>query len=94
MGNGLEDHVTIGPFANDRRQASVGAFVEDAVQRGANIAIGGKRVRNKGFFFEPTVLTDVPKDAKAMNDEPFGPLALVSRFKDFDEAMAEANRLP
>ena len=62
-------------------------LVEDAVQRGASVLVGGRRQQNKGYFFEPTVLTDVPRDARAMNEEPFGPLALVSRFKDFDEAL-------
>jgi succinate-semialdehyde dehydrogenase / glutarate-semialdehyde dehydrogenase len=94
MGNGGDDGVTIGPLANDRRQAALGALVDDAIQSGGKVAIGGKRNQNKGYFFEPTVLTDVPTKARAMNEEPFGPLALVSRFKGFDEAMAEANRLP
>ncbi|WP_213769795.1 NAD-dependent succinate-semialdehyde dehydrogenase [Bradyrhizobium sp. dw_78] len=94
MGNGLHDGVTIGPLANDRRQNALGSFLDDAVQRGAKIKAGGKRQQNKGYFFEPTVLVDVPKDARALNEEPFGPLALVSSFKDFDDALSEANRLP
>ena len=55
---------------------------------------GGNRIGNKGNFFEPTVLTDVPRDARVMNEEPFGPLAMISPFSDFDDAVAEANRLP
>jgi succinate-semialdehyde dehydrogenase/glutarate-semialdehyde dehydrogenase len=94
MGNGAEPSTTLGPLANGRRQEALGALVDDALQRGAKIATGGKRNQNKGYFFEPTVLTDVPKGARAMNEEPFGPLALVSRFSDLEEALAEANRLP
>ncbi|MBR1297419.1 NAD-dependent succinate-semialdehyde dehydrogenase [Bradyrhizobium sp. AUGA SZCCT0042] len=94
VGNGAAEGTTIGPLANQRRQAALATLVEDAVQRGASVLVGGRRQQNKGYFFEPTVLTDVPHDARAMNEEPFGPLALVSRFKDFDEAIEEANRLP
>jgi succinate-semialdehyde dehydrogenase/glutarate-semialdehyde dehydrogenase len=94
LGDGLADGTTIGPLANDRRQAALGTFVEDAVQQGAKIAIGGGRNQNKGYYFEPTVLTDVDLRARAMNEEPFGPLALLRPFKTFDEALMEANRLP
>jgi len=94
MGNGAEPSITLGPLANRRRQEALGALVDDALQCGAQIATGGKRNQNTGYFFEPTVLTDVPKGARAMNEEPFGPLALVSRFSDLEEALAEANRLP
>ena len=55
---------------------------------------GGSRIGNKGNFFEPTVITDVPKDARVMNEEPFGPLAVISPFRSFEEAVSEANRLP
>ena len=94
VGNGLDEGVTIGPLANERRQAAIGTLVDDALKNGAKALTGGKRSQNKGYFFEPTVLVDVPKSARAMNEEPFGPAALMSRFKDFDEVMAEANRLP
>lgn len=94
VGNGLDEGVTIGPLANDRRQAAIGALVDDALKNGAKALTGGTRSQNKGFFFEPTVLVDVPRSARAMNEEPFGPVALMSRFKDFDEVMTEANRLP
>ena len=53
-------------------------MVQDAVGKGAKVATGGSHVGNKGYFFEPTVVTDVPKNARAMSEEPFGPLALVS----------------
>jgi len=94
MGNGLDEAVTIGPLANDRRRAALETLVDDAIRHGAKVATGGKRSQNKGYFFEPTVLTDVTKEARAMNEEPFGPLALVTRFQDFEEALEEANRLP
>lgn len=94
VGNGLDEGVTIGPLANERRQAAIGTLIDDALKNGAKALTGGKRSQNKGYFFEPTVLVDVPKFARAMNEEPFGPVALMSRFKDFDEVMTEANRLP
>ena len=75
-------------------QAALSSFVDDAVRVGAKVAAGGRRNHNKGYFFEPTVLTDVPLTARAMNEEPFGPLALVTRFGTFAEALEEANRLP
>jgi len=94
LGNGLEPGTTMGPLANDRRVAAMEGFIADAVQKGANIATGGKRAGNKGYFFEPTVLTEIPQDARVLHEEPFGPLALFMPFGTFDEAIAEANRLP
>jgi len=67
--------------------------VADATQKGAKLRTGGKRIGNKGFFFEPTVLTDVPQDARIMNEEPFGPVATIAPFRDFEGAVSEANRL-
>lgn len=94
VGNGLEDGVTMGPLANDRRIPAMEDMIHDAVSNGAELKTGGKRIGNKGYFFEPTVLADVPTSAKVMNDEPFGPLAIVNRFSHFEDAIAEANRLP
>jgi succinate-semialdehyde dehydrogenase/glutarate-semialdehyde dehydrogenase len=94
LGNGLEAGTTMGPLANDRRVAAMEGFVADAVQKGAVVRTGGKRHGNKGYFFEPTVLTDLAPDTRALHEEPFGPLALVLPFGTFDEAIAEANRLP
>lgn len=93
MGNGMDPDVTIGPLANDRRRAAIEFLIDEAVKHGGKAIAGGKRAQNKGYFFGPTVLVDVPKTARVMNEEPFGPLALISRFKDFEEAMTEANRL-
>ncbi|GEP10988.1 NAD-dependent succinate-semialdehyde dehydrogenase [Methylobacterium gnaphalii] len=94
VGNGLEDGTTMGPLIHSRRLEAVEGLVADAVAKGAQLRTGGKRIGNRGNFFEPTVLTDVPRDARAMNEEPFGPVALINRFQDDEEALREANRLP
>ena len=94
VGDGLAQGTTMGPLANIRRVAAMEGFIADAVQHGANVRTGGSRIGNKGNFFEPTVLTDVSKEARVMNEEPFGPLAVIAPFSDFDEVVAEANRLP
>ena len=94
VGNGLDPDTTMGSLANARRVPAIEGFVQDAVAKGGKLETGGHRIGNKGYFFEPTVVTDVPKDARAMNEEPFGPLALISPFSTFDEVAEEANRLP
>jgi succinate-semialdehyde dehydrogenase/glutarate-semialdehyde dehydrogenase len=93
LGNGLEAGTTMGPLANGRRVAAMESLIADAVSKGAKVATGGKRSGNKGYFFEPTVLTDIPADARVLHEEPFGPLALFMPFGTFDEAINEANRL-
>jgi succinate-semialdehyde dehydrogenase/glutarate-semialdehyde dehydrogenase len=94
VGDGLDKETRMGPLANARRVEAMERFITDAKAKGAKVETGGNRIGNKGFFFEPTVLTDVPQDAKIMNEEPFGPLAPIARFKDFDSVVTEANRLP
>lgn len=94
VGNGLDKDLRMGALANPRRVSAIEEMVQDAVSKGAKVATGGSRIGNKGYFFEPTVVTDVPKNARAMSEEPFGPLALVSSFAKFDDAAEEANRLP
>jgi succinate-semialdehyde dehydrogenase/glutarate-semialdehyde dehydrogenase len=94
VGNGLDKDTRMGPLANPRRVDAMEGLVSDAVQRGAKVQAGGKRIGNEGFFFEPTVITDVPRDARIMNEEPFGPLAPITSFRSYDEVVAEANRLP
>ena len=84
----------MGSLANPRRVNAIEEMVQDAVSKGAKVATGGSRIGNKGYFFEPTVVTDVPNNARAMSEEPFGPLALISPFQKFDDAAQEANRLP
>lgn len=94
VGDGLAQGTTMGPLANPRRVAAMEGFIADAVQHGATVRTGGNRIGNKGNFFEPTVLTDVPREARVMNEEPFGPLAMIAPFSSFDDVVAEANRLP
>ncbi|MGI2030965.1 NAD-dependent succinate-semialdehyde dehydrogenase [Rhizobium panacihumi] len=94
VGNGLEADTVMGPLANERRIPAMEALIQDAVSAGADLKTGGKRIGNKGNFFEPTVLANVPTSAKIMNDEPFGPVAIVNRFSTFEDAVEEANRLP
>jgi succinate-semialdehyde dehydrogenase / glutarate-semialdehyde dehydrogenase len=94
VGDGLDPESKMGALANDRRISAIETMVQDAVGKGGKVATGGNRVGNKGYFFEPTVVTNVPKSARAMNEEPFSPLALISPFSKFDDAAEEANRLP
>jgi succinate-semialdehyde dehydrogenase/glutarate-semialdehyde dehydrogenase len=94
VGNGLDADSKMGALANDRRVTAIESLLQDAVGNGGKVETGGNRIGNKGYFFEPTVVTNVPKTAKAMNDEPFAPLALISPFAKFDDAVEEANRLP
>ena len=92
-GHGLDAATKMGPLANLRRPAAIAALVEDAAAKGARVVTGGKRGKD-GFFFEPTLLADVPDSADVMANEPFGPLALAAPFGDLDDAVAKANRLP
>jgi len=94
IGNGLDKDTDMGPLANDRRIPAIESMITDATSRGANLVSGGERVGNKGYFFQPTVLTDVPTDADIMNNEPFGPVSIVNRFSTYEDAISEANRLP
>ena len=93
IGDGMDPATTMGPLCHARRIDAMEGFMADAAKSGAKVETGGKRIGNKGYFFEPTVLTGVPLSARVMNEEPFGPIAVVSPFKDFDAAIAEANRL-
>ena len=94
VGNGMEAGTTMGPLANPRRVAAMEALIADAVGKGAEVRTGGKRIGNTGNFFEPTVLTGVNPDMRVMNEEPFGPLAVIAPFQEFDDMIAEANRVP
>ncbi|MCK6375681.1 MAG: NAD-dependent succinate-semialdehyde dehydrogenase [Zoogloea sp.] len=94
VGDGLAEGTQMGPLANPRRVAAMTDFIGDAVARGVTVAAGGARIGETGNFFAPTVLADVPLDAKVFNDEPFGPVAAVRGFSTLDEAILEANRLP
>ena len=92
-GSGLDPDTKMGPLANPRRPDAIDALVEDARAKGAKVLAGGAR-GNQGFFYQPTVLADVPLEADVMSNEPFGPLALIRPFDTFDDAIEQANRLP
>ena len=94
MGNGLVAGNRMGPLAHDRRAPVVQGFIDDAVACGAVLRTGGKAIAGPGYFYEPTVLSDVPETARIMNEEPFGPVAVINPFSDFDAVIAQANRLP
>jgi len=87
--------LTFGRLAsNERRVQAVDTLISEAVSQGAKLETGGKRIGNKGSFYEPTVLSGVTSGMRIMNEEPFGPVALVAPFSGFDDVIAEANRLP
>jgi len=94
LGDGFEAATTMGPLSNDRRLRAMEELVADAVERGAKIRCGGERPDRPGYFFPPTVLTDLPPDARVLWEEPFGPLAPIVPFTDLDEAIGIANALP
>jgi succinate-semialdehyde dehydrogenase/glutarate-semialdehyde dehydrogenase len=94
VGNGLDDGVTMGPLVAARRLEVMEGWVQDARDHGATITTGGGRMGNLGYFWEPTIMRDVPEDARIMNEEPFGPVAPVSPFKSMDEVVDRANKLP
>lgn len=93
LGDGLEKDTNMGPLANARRLDAMANIVADCQNRGAKIATGGSRRGNQGYFFEPTVITDIQDDSKLMTQEPFGPVAPIIPFKSFEEVVARANAL-
>jgi len=94
VGDGLEDGVTMGPLAHARRLFAMEEIVGDAREKGAEIRLGGARHGNKGYFFQPTIMTSVPGDARILHEEPFGPIAPMIPFRDEEALMTEVNRLP
>jgi succinate-semialdehyde dehydrogenase/glutarate-semialdehyde dehydrogenase len=84
----------MGPLANERRMAAMEMLVTDARKKGARVMTGGSRIGNRGNFYPLTVLADVPDEARAMREEPFGPLALLNRVRSLDEAIEKANSVP
>ncbi len=93
VGNGLDQDVNMGPLIGERRLGVMERFVSDARDRGAELVAGGERIGNRGYFYAPTVLKNVPEDALIMNEEPFGPVAPICPFKDFDDVIERANKL-
>lgn len=93
VGEGLAEDTQMGPLANERRVTAMAELQADAVDHGAKVLAGGSRLDRDGNFWSPTVLDDVPTDARIFNEEPFGPVAAIRGFDQLDEAMGEANRL-
>src|ERR1700739_250913 len=93
LGDGLEKGVTMGPLANARRIDAMESIGADAKNRGGKVVTGGQRDGNQGYFYEPTVITDLPDDSKLMTEEPFGPVAPIVTFKTMDEVVERANSL-
>ena len=94
VGNGLDASSQMGPLANERRIPALEELIADAVSHGAEVKTGGRRIGNEGNFFEPTIIANAPVSSRIMNEEPFGPVAIVNRFSTLDEVIEEANRLP
>lgn len=94
VGNGLTEGIQMGPLAQPRRVDAVSAFVDDARERGASVLTGGAPLPGSGNFFAPTVIADLPEQARLLHEEPFGPVAGLIRFKSVDEVLVRANSLP
>ncbi|HMJ98504.1 MAG TPA: NAD-dependent succinate-semialdehyde dehydrogenase [Reyranella sp.] len=94
VGSGLDPANQMGPLANERRMAAMEMLVTDAREKGARVMTGGSRIGNRGNFYPLTVLADVPDEARAMREEPFGPLSLLNRVRSLDEAIEKANSVP
>jgi len=94
VGDGLDSGVEMGPMVSERRRAGVHRLVTEAIERGARAVLGGEPAPGPGFFYPPTVLTDVPADAALLHEEPFGPVAPITSFDYIDEALTIANALP
>ncbi|SDG85121.1 NAD-dependent succinate-semialdehyde dehydrogenase [Microbacterium pygmaeum] len=94
VGDGLAEGTEMGPLANLRRLEAIEELQQDAVARGATVLTGGRRIGEEGYFWAPTVLSDVTVDSRIFNEEPFGPIAPIWAFEELEDAIAEANRLP
>jgi succinate-semialdehyde dehydrogenase/glutarate-semialdehyde dehydrogenase len=94
VGPGLEPSSQMGPLSNQRRLDAMEELVADAVGQGGRLVAGGRRAQSQGYFWRPSLVADVPPSAKAMQVEPFGPLALATRFSSLEDGLREANRLP
>ncbi len=94
VGNGFDEGVQMGPLANERRLPALKALVDDAVAKGADLLAGGNRIGDRGYFFEPTVLANVPEHADVMQVEPFGPLAVLNPISSIEDGIRKANAVP
>ena len=91
---GIEPGTSMGPLVSQRRVEAITSIIAEAVAAGATVLTGGERIDRPGYFYRPTLLENVPLAARIQNEEPFGPVALLSAFDDIEDAVAEANRLP
>ncbi len=94
VGDGLDAGSQMGPMANARRPEAMDRLIGNAKSKGAKVHTGAERLGNQGYFYAPTVLSEIPLDADIMNEEPFGPVALINPFGSEEDMIAEANRLP
>jgi len=94
VGDGLVDTNKMGPLAHSLRLNWMEEMLTDAKKHGANFDAGGSRIPGPGYFWEPTVISEVPNEARIMNEEPFGPIAIINPFSDFGDVIKQANRLP
>lgn len=94
IGDGMDPQTQVGPLANPRQLAKMEQLIADAVEKGARVLAGGEALPGVGFFFQPTVLADVPMSARIMHEEPFGPIAILMPFDELSDGLQEANRLP
>ncbi|UST97554.1 NAD-dependent succinate-semialdehyde dehydrogenase [Pseudomonas siliginis] len=94
IGDGMDPQTQVGPLANPRQLAKMEQLIADAVEKGARVLAGGEALPGAGFFFQPTVLADVPMSARIMHEEPFGPIAILMPFDELSNGLQEANRLP
>jgi succinate-semialdehyde dehydrogenase/glutarate-semialdehyde dehydrogenase len=94
VGDGLDETTQMGPLIHAKRLADITSIVDDAKQAGATVNAGGEEIEGPGYFYKPTVISDVPLTARIMNEEPFGPVAIINSFAEIDSAIGEANRLP
>ena len=94
IGNGIDDTSEMGPMLHERRVKLMQEFVDDALSLGAKLLLGGSRLDRVGHFYPPTVLADLPADARILHEEPFGPIAALVRFSDTEEVIRQANSLP
>ena len=94
VGNGLHDGTQMGPMANPRRPDAMERMIGGAIAAGGRLGTGGERIGNQGYFYTPSVLSEVPLDAEIMNEEPFGPVAIINPFSTEEAMITEANRLP
>ena len=91
LGRGVDDGVDVGPLIDDDQRSKVAELVSDAVDNGAKCLVGGQAVEGAGYFYEPTVLADIPDNARVLSEEIFGPVAPVKGFGSEEEAIAAAN---